>query len=69
MLQIAPTTSGGNGGSGTNLTSIFGPGLPSPVTYAGGGGGGANMCIFYRVEPLVQVELVVAGARKYCWNM
>ena len=33
-------TQAGNGGTGTDVTPIFGPGLPNSGVYAGGGGGG-----------------------------
>jgi hypothetical protein len=37
-----PTNVGGNGGAGTDVTPIFGPGLPNSGVYAGGGGGGSG---------------------------
>ena len=36
----AVTSTAGAGGAGTDVSSIFGPGLPNSGVYAGGGGGG-----------------------------
>jgi hypothetical protein len=47
------SNAGSAGGAGSDVTPIFGPGLPNSGVYAGGGGGGTKMMV--RVDQVEQV--------------